>query len=250
VDHDLREAERRFAESGSDDDESRLIVARLRVGAIADELVDLAARLGHPAAVSALSGRVQPDPRSLDPWRVQVRARLARRLLDGGDAVRLQPHVVTLQGPPGTNDGRRFVMPTARDLRASIGTAELWRVEAHYGEGETALVIHGARRLFPELADFWLQVAPFHDEAASWADLARRLLTTKDRRPVRVRNPLEEAACGGSGFATDRAKRRLRSLIGAGPFTRALRLVDKWNEVTDVLESEQAYVLAHWDTSA
>lgn len=249
MDHDLREAERRFAESGSVEDEARVLVARIRAGIIAQELVELAARHGHPGASHALARGFSPEILSMDPWHVQVRAALARRLLAGGDAVRLQPHVVALRGPPGTNDGRRFVMPDPDDLRASIGTAELWRVEAHYGEGETALVIHGARRLFPELADFWLDVMPFHDEL-SWADLARRLLTMKERDPVPLTNPSQEAACGSSGFATDEAKRHLRSLVGAGPFTRALRLTDDWNEVTDVLESEQAYVLAHWDTSA
>lgn len=249
MDHDLREAERRFAGSGRADDEARLVMARVRAGTVDLEQVELAARLGHPAAVGALSGRVSPDERSTDPWHVQVRACLARRLLAGEEQGRLQPHVVSLRGPPGTNDGRRLVVPAAERLRASIGTAELWRVEASYGEGETTIVIHGARRLFPELAAFWLGVAPSHEDA-SWADLARRLLAAKDDPVLPLRDPAQEAACGQHGFATAPATLGLRALLGAGPFTRALRLASKWNEVTDVLESEQAFVVAHWDTSA
>jgi hypothetical protein len=249
VDHELREAERRFTERGTPDDEARLVLARVRAGVLDAERVELAARLGHAGAVQALSERTQPETRSTDPWHIRVRACLARRLLAGGDGGRPRPHVVALHGPPGTNDGRRFVMPDADRLRASIGAAELWRVEAHYGEGETALVVRGARRLFPELADFWLDLAPFHEEA-SWAKLAVRLLASKDRQPVPVVAPSQHAACGSSGFATDEAKQRLRGLIGEGPFTRALRLTDEWNEVTDVLESEHAYVIAHWDTDA
>lgn len=33
-------------------------------------------------------------------------------------------------------------------------------------------------------------------------------------------------------------------------FLRAHRICDLWNEVTDVLESGPAWVIAHWQTSA
>lgn len=53
----LREAERRFEASGSADDEGALLRERLRVGLIPRAHVDLAARLGDPAARAAVPDR-------------------------------------------------------------------------------------------------------------------------------------------------------------------------------------------------
>jgi hypothetical protein len=61
-DDDLREAERRFRETASIDDEARWSIARVRAGELAPARLELFAALGHPAACVATGTKVETWP--------------------------------------------------------------------------------------------------------------------------------------------------------------------------------------------
>jgi hypothetical protein len=78
-DEDLRERERRHESSGSLEDEARLLMARARAGDLPSGALEVAAAVGHPAAMRALG----VDTPALGNWLLDV-ARLGRRI---GDAI-------------------------------------------------------------------------------------------------------------------------------------------------------------------
>lgn len=57
MDDHLRQLERRFQESGDPEDEARWLRERLRAGALSEARLQLAAHLGHPAAIAVLGKR-------------------------------------------------------------------------------------------------------------------------------------------------------------------------------------------------
>jgi hypothetical protein len=61
-DEELREAERRFRETSSIDDEARWLIARARKGALTPGRLELFAALGHPAACVAQGTKVESRP--------------------------------------------------------------------------------------------------------------------------------------------------------------------------------------------
>jgi hypothetical protein len=61
-DEELREAERRFRETSSIDDEARWLIARVRKGALTTARLELFAALGHPAACLAVGSKVGDWP--------------------------------------------------------------------------------------------------------------------------------------------------------------------------------------------
>lgn len=252
MDQELRDAERRARETGRVEDQGRLLVARRRAGLLDDERLALAARLGHPGA--GLVAQVEPAPAPSHPWHAEVRAALARRLLDVSDPPPPPPRVVELRGPPGTNDGRRFALTPYDELLAALEGADPWEVRANYGESEELLLIRAARARFVDLADFWVQVGLRHEwfgggDAFSWGAAARAQVEREG--PVRsLDDPRAEAACGQHGFAPPVTVAGLRRLLPAGPFTRALRVREAWDDVADVLEADDAFVIAAWNTSA
>ena len=86
-DKQLRELERRWKETGASLDETALLQERLRVGDLDDSRVELAAYLGHPAALLLL-GREQ-DERPVEDWLYEIpreREFLQRFVLAGGTA--------------------------------------------------------------------------------------------------------------------------------------------------------------------
>lgn len=255
MDRELREAGRRAGDEP--EGRARLVVERLRAGDLTQEAVELAARLGDPAAALALDGRVGPDRTPGSGWHDEVRLALARRLLSGPDAPAPGATAVVLRGPPGTNDGRRFLPPTVDEIRASIGGAALWQVEALYGEGEVVLILGAPTAMFDGLADFWAEAGLRHVDVGfvlydvqSRLKLARRVLREPEAAVRRLDDPLDQAACGQHGFATEEAVGTLRRLMWPGPAVRGLRLVEEWNEVTDLVETREGLFLAHWSTSA
>ncbi len=254
MDQELRHAERRLAATGRVDDHARLLTAQLRAGLLDEERLTLAAQLGHAAAASV--ARAEPAAADPHPWQAEVRAALARRLLDVHPVAPAVARRHELRGPPHTNDGRRFLLPPHEELIAALGGAELWELRCDYGESETTILLRGARARFADLAGFWVEVGLTHehlsgtDEGWSWASLARRYLASPEEPARPLDDPRESAACGQHGFAPSTTVAGLRRLLPAGPFVRALRLRDRWNDVLDVLESSEALVIASWDTGA
>lgn len=59
-DERMRQLERRWLESGAEEDETAYLHARVRAGDLPPERLEVAALVGHPAAVAATSGVAQP----------------------------------------------------------------------------------------------------------------------------------------------------------------------------------------------
>lgn len=88
MDHDLNELKRRFLDTGSVEDEARLLQARVRAGELSEKRLRAAALVAHPAAVAILGPAPSKTP-ALWPihewanalgdlgWRVSARAALA-----------------------------------------------------------------------------------------------------------------------------------------------------------------------------
>ncbi len=253
MDDELRRAER-LGEGGSVADDARLLHAHLRAGQLPAESLELAADLGHGPASEALGRPVATD-RPKHPWTRGVHEALARRLLSRRRPSPLDLRSVTYQGPEGTNDGSRFALPPTEELRAAIGQADTWEVRGVYGEGEVALVLRAGRAQHPDPAELWIDLALAHEVlgapvAKGTAEGLARFLLAHPHDVARVSDPLGAAACCSNGFASARTRAGFRRLLGPGPILRAYRICDLWNEVTDVLETESSWLLAHWETSA
>lgn len=251
MDHELRRAER-LGERGSVDDDARLLQARVRAGLLPAETLELVADLGHPAAIEAL-GRPVAASRHRHPWTRQVHAALARRLLSRRKPAPLDLRSVTYHGPAGTNDGSRFVLPSSELIRAAIGEADAWEVRGVYGEGEVALVVRAGRAQRSDPAELWIDLALAHEVlgvADGSVEVLARFVLAHPREVETLSDPLAEAACSTNGFASPRVAEGFRRLVGPGPFLSAHRICKLWNEVTDVLETEAASIVAHWQTSA
>lgn len=254
MDQELRDAERLHRETGRVEDKGRLLVAQVRAGLLDEERVALAARLGDAAAALAVRDAPARAPAVSHPWHAEVRAALARRLLDPSGAAPAKPRVVELRGPPGTNDGRRFVLPPHEELLARLAGADPWALTGQYGEGELVALARGSRARFGSLAEFWVDVALPHEDLFlgysgrfSWV-AAARVLIERERAVRSIDDPHQQTF--GHGFAPAATVAGLRRLLPPGPFRRALRLDDDWNEKVDVLETDDALVLAAWSTSA
>ncbi|MCO5170926.1 MAG: hypothetical protein M9894_31745 [Planctomycetes bacterium] len=117
----LREAERRWRESGALADEAAWLRERARAGALTDEALRLAAYVGHAAAAAALASPplapayVQAWIYGLQPWGVEACQRAAiaaaRRAL--------------VRVPPGTRRGRYARSALARVERLVTGLPPL-----------------------------------------------------------------------------------------------------------------------------
>jgi stage II sporulation protein AA (anti-sigma F factor antagonist) len=129
-DDSLRALERRFKETGAEEDERRWLAARLRAEALAVDRLELAAHLGHPAAVAAAGGD----------------ERLPRRLFAPGVALELPP-----PAPPAT------LPVTAETLDDDLGVRLTLHGELSGPNVERlyllsgALVAMGARRLLVDV---------------------------------------------------------------------------------------------------
>lgn len=252
MDRELREAGRR----AGDEPEglARLVVERLRAGDLTQEAVELAARLGDPAAALVIDRPLEPA-KPATGWLAEARRALARRLLDGPTTPRSIARTVVLRGPAATNDARRFVVPPVEELRERIGEAAPWELQARYGEGETVVIVGAPRTMFAGLPELWVELGLLHDVVSGDLEggllgAARRLLSPGCGEGLVLDDPLDQAACGQHGFATEEAVGTLRRLMWPGPAVRGLRLVERWNEVTDLVETREGLFLAHWSTSA
>ena len=67
-DERLRELERRWQETGADEDEAAYLLARLRAGELDVERLKLAAYCDYAAAQLALGDEAPPTPSDLDAW--------------------------------------------------------------------------------------------------------------------------------------------------------------------------------------
>jgi hypothetical protein len=147
----LRDAQRRFHDTGSLDDEARLLRERMRTGELPRRHVELAARFGDDAAGLAIPDLTRVAMPTADPrrrydrgaWMAALLLRHPRGLLRFTVGVLHHGFGPTLVGldlveraavdPPGSRWER-----LARDDGARWGCRDLWQLHAQACDGEVA----------------------------------------------------------------------------------------------------------------
>lgn len=215
-DQSLRDAERRWAETGSVDDEVRVLVERVRHGMLLRERLEFAAACGHEAAARALHA-LSPAPASVVSRWMRGVTHLFRSSTEFGGLLRFgQPVVVRAAVAAARLAPVPGAVAPAADVRGATSEAlratEAWLACPCAEHAEAALA--AAQRVHGHIHDRYAQEGAIAADSLQW--VASHALAAEAVQDVKQGELCVAAAVAARMIALGEDRRAATSAVWRG----------------------------------